>query len=175
MAKVLFIIAQKNFREEELKEPLQVLKEGGYGAAIAADSTKIAEGMLGLQVQPDMSFSEAFRCLNEFSAVVVVGGSGAVSLANNSYVVRILKNADLSGKVIGAICLGPVVLARAGVITGRRAVVYYSAPDAESIKALRAGGAVFTDKKIVEDGRIITAYGPQQSTEFAKVLLKKLG
>jgi len=175
MKRVLFLIAQKNFRDEELKEPMNVFKGAGYSICIASESTQIAEGMLGAQVKPDMSFSEAYRCMDEFSALIIVGGSGALGLANNSYVIRIVKYFYENNKVVGAICYGPIALARAGILSGRRATVAHSTMDSDSIKSLRSGGAVFTDQKVVDDGKIVTANGPSAALEFSKVLLSKLG
>jgi len=173
MKRVLFIIAQNNFQDNELKEPKRVLEEGGISVCVASETTSIAKGTFGSQVIPDYSFSEAFRRVDEFSAVVVVGGTGCAKLFNNSYVMRILKRANEVGEVISAICWGPRILARAGVLHGRHATVN-AEPGSDVAKELEAAGAVLADAKVVVDGRIITAFGPTFATEFGKAILAKL-
>ena len=173
MKRVLFIIAQNNFQDHELKEPKRILDEEGISTCVASETTKVAKGTFGSQIIPDYSFSEAFRRVDEFSAVVVVGGTGCASLMNNSYVMRILKRANEVGEVISAICWGPRILAKAGVLRGKHATVN-AEPESDVAKELEAAGAVLADAKVVVDGRIITAFGPTFATEFGKAILAKL-
>lgn len=174
MKKILFLIAQENFRDEELKEPKAVLEEAGESVCIAAETTSVATGSYGMKVIPDISFSEAFRRVDEFDAVAVVGGYGCVKLMTNSYVSRILKQMKNKGKIVAAICWGPRILAKAGLLKGRRATVSNPGPDSDVAKELRAAGAVLTDAKVVVDGGIITAFGPAFATAFGEAILKKL-
>jgi protease I len=173
MKRVLFIIAQNNFQDHELKAPKKVLGDAGISTYVASETTKVAKGTFGSQIIPDYSFSEAFRRVDEFSAVVVVGGTGCAGLMNNSYVMRILKRANEVGEVLAAICWGPRILARAGVLRGRHATVN-TEPGSEVAKELEAAGAVLTGANVVVDGRIITAFGPTFATEFGKAILAKL-
>ena len=173
MKRVLFLIAQNNFQDHELKDPKKVLEDAGISICIASETTSIAKGTFGSQVIPDCSFSEAFRRIDEFSAVIVVGGTGCAKLMNNSYVMRILKRANEIGEVIAAICWGPRILAKAGILRGRHATVN-AEPGSDVAKELETAGAVLTGAKVVVDGRIITAFGPSFATEFGKAILAKL-
>jgi len=76
----------------------------------------------------------------------------------------ILKFAS-EGKVLGAICAAPMVLARAGVLKDRIATIY---PGFE--KELDRP----RDDRVVEDGNIITSRGPGTAMEFALKLVEKL-
>jgi len=174
MAKVLFIIAPRNFRDEELAVPRSILQEAGHEAEIASTTTATVRGMLGLEVNPDLTVEEALGELEGYSAVIVVGGSGAPELAKHLEVLKLLKKAVDQGKIIGAICLGPQILAQAGILEGRRATVWCSALDNRPVKILEAKGATYVAQDVVQDGDITTANGPAAAEQFANAILNKL-
>ena len=72
---------------------------------------------------------------------------------------------------MAAICLAPVVLARAGILKGKKATYYESTA---SFREMKAGGAVLVNKPVVADGRIVTANGPAASKEFAAEFIRKI-
>jgi len=169
--KVLFIIAQNNFRDEELTKPKKILENAGYDVDVASITTDQTRGMMGLIVKPDLAVIDVNVSL--YALVVVVGGSGAPSLANYPEVLSLLKKAITENKKIAGICLGPVVLAKAGVLQGKNATVFKStSPD--SVAILQSGGANFVDKSLVTDGWLVTANGPAVSQEFGDALVKLL-
>ena len=169
--KVLFIIAQNNFRDEELTKPKKILENAGYDVDVASITTDQTRGMMGLIVKPDRAVIDVNVSL--YALVVVVGGSGAPSLANYPEVLNLLKKAITENKKIAGICLGPVVLAKAGVLQGKNATVFKStSPD--SVAILQSGGANFVDKSLVTDGWLVTANGPAVSQELGDALVKLL-
>lgn len=169
MSKVLMIVAQKNFRDEELAIPKEMLETEGHDVKIASLTRSKASGMLGAEIMPDMAAHEANP--DFFDAVVIVGGSGSPVLAENKDVLKLVQSAFNKGKVVGAICLGPMTLARAGVLSGRKATVFKSE---ESLKALKDGGASYTGEDVTQDGKLVTASGPQAANDFARALIDML-
>lgn len=163
--KILFVVAQKNFRDEELNKPKKILEDSGYIAEVASVTTDFAYGMLGAKIKPDLAVKDADA--DGYEYIVVVGGSGSPTLADYPEVLELLRNA----KKTAAICLGPMVLAKAGVLNGKRATVYKTS---ESLKALEDGGAIFVDESIVEDGTLVTANGPNAADEFGRRILRIL-
>ena len=83
----------------------------------------------------------------------------------------IVKMFHQSGKVIAARCVAPVVLARAGILKGKKAT-HFESPVA--FRAVKAGGAVITNAPVVKDGRIITANSPAASKTFAEAVVQVL-
>jgi len=169
MSDVLFIIAQKNYRDEELSIPKGILENAGHDCEVASITTDPCTGMLGAITTPDLAVREAN--VDDYDAIVVVGGSGSPELANHAEVTMMLKAASGAGKVIGAICLAPMVLAKAGVLRGKKVTVYES-PD--SLQALQAGGADYVGGSTVIDGNLVTACGPQAANEFGQKLAEML-
>lgn len=167
--RVLFLIAQENFREEELQIPSKVFRDSGYKVTIASIERAEALGMLGSKVMPDLALREANA--GEYDALIVVGGSGSPSLAEYPEVLSVVRRFAAQGKPIGAICLAPYVLAKAGVLKGKRATCW---PADFALVELRRQGAQYVDEGIVKDGKFVTAQGPEQAEEFAKQVLELL-
>jgi len=168
--KVLFIIAQENFRDEELTRPKKILEDLGAKVIVSSITTDEARGMLGMKILPDVAVRDVNP--NDYDALIVVGGSGSPKLADYPEVLNVIRRFDELKKSIGAICLGPTVLAKAGVLNGVLATVY--ATD-WSVSTLERNGATYVDKNVVVDGRIITANGPTSADEFGKKFAEVLG
>ncbi|MPN54844.1 hypothetical protein SDC9_202521 [bioreactor metagenome] len=73
--------------------------------------------------------------------------------------------------MISAICISPVVLARAGILNGNESTVFNS-PD--TVDELKKHGAVYQDRDVVVSGRIVTGKDPKSAEAFGKAVLKAL-
>lgn len=164
---VLMVIAQEGFRDEELTVPKALLEERGYKVEIASKTLKEAKGMLGLRVKPELTLKDVD--LKKYKAVVFVGGLGTKEYFDDPLALKLAKEAVAQGKVLGAICLAPGILARAEVLKGRKATVWPS--EAET---LRKKGAEYTGKPVEVDGNIVTANGPEAAKAFAEKVLELL-
>jgi protease I len=79
--------------------------------------------MLGAEVRPDLALSAVDP--HRYAAIALVGGAGARTyLWDNRTLHALLRIAHDDGIPIGAICLSPAALARAGLLHGVRATVY---------------------------------------------------
>ncbi|MEA1869930.1 MAG: DJ-1/PfpI family protein [Euryarchaeota archaeon] len=162
---ILMVIAPSDFRDEELFVPKEFFEKNGAEITIASDRKGTAKGMLGGTMSVDLSVSEV--AVSDYDAVVFVGGSGVEShkLYEDEAYLKLAADAENSGKVIGAICLGPMVPAAAGILSGKNATVF------ESGAAYITGkGAKYTGAVVTRDGRIVTGEGPHAVEEFARTV-----
>lgn len=166
MRRVLFIVAQENFRDIELTKPKEILEKGGHKVEIASITTDVAIGADGTRIIPDLAIREVNP--DNYEYIVVIGGPGAPKLADYPEVFAVLQKA----KNVAAICIAPTILAEAGVLKGKKATVFKTD---ESVRILKEGGATFVDKDVVVDGKLVTANGPQAAEKFGRELLKQLG
>lgn len=164
---ILFVVAPRNFRDEELLETKRMLKNSGAKCTIASTIGDSISGMLGAKVMPDMLLSDARA--KDYDAIIFVGGSGAMALWNNSDAHRVAKAALKANKLVAAICLAPVILANSGVLKNCDATVFPSAK-----KQLSRKGAKYVDRDVVVCGNIITANGPKAVKKFAKAIKSAL-
>jgi protease I len=168
--KVLIIIAPEKFRDEELAEPVTAFTKAGIAYEIASTRRGACTGMLGAKVMATTSLEEVDP--KGYDAILIVGGGGAqVHLWDDDLLQPIVRFFTDKMKVVGAICLGPVVLARAGILKGKKAT-YYESPVA--FREMKAGGAVLVNQPVVTDGRIVTANGPAAAKAFADTFVKML-
>jgi len=166
-AKVLMIIASQKFRDEELFQPRGVLLKQGASVKVASSSLKEARGMLGGTFKPELLLKDAKA--DDFDAVIFVGGSGAKEYWDSAVAHGLAISAFKQGKIVGAICIAPVTLARAGILKGKKATVWKSAAD-----DLKRAGAVYTGAAVQTDGKIVTANGPKAAQAFGAALVTAL-
>ncbi len=167
---VLMVIAQKGFRDEELAVPQKVFSDSGLNVIIVSDSLDEAVGKLGARVRPDAEISKIDFA--EFDAVVIVGGPGSRDyLWNNKLLHMGLSVVHSKGGVVAAICISPVVLAKAGILKDRTATVF---PDKEAIAELRKAGARYQNRDVVVDSNIVTGRDPQAAEKFAREVVNIL-
>jgi len=172
--KVLMVIAPSNFRDEELLDTKRVLESAGVKVTVACRTTAESRGMFGARARPDIALDKARAA--DYDAVVFVGGSGSKVYFDDRAAHSLARDAAGAGKVVGAICIAPSILARAGLLRGRRATVWDDqGPSGPFVGNIRAGGATFADEEVVRDGQFVTANGPAAAKRFGRMLVESLG
>lgn len=169
MAKILYVIAPSNFRDEEYLHPKQMLEKAGHKVATASVSSSKCTGMLGAEVKPDILIKNARE--SAYDALIIAGGSGSTVLWDNPELLALVKSFHSSNKLVSALCLGTSVLARATIMAGKKMTGWPPEAKDEADKV----GAVYTGENVTIDGNIITAIGPKAVEEFASIIVEKLG
>jgi protease I len=159
----LFVI-YKQFEESEYGEPRTILEDAGVIVTVASSSLGTVTGHSGMRVKPDIMLSEVHAA--DYDAIVFVGGYGYD--INNPESYRVAQEAAAEGKVLAAICVAPITLAKAGVLKGKRATA--SLPGS----MLEAEGATYTGTTVERDGLIITANGPAAARLFGQTIAAAL-
>jgi len=170
--KIAIIIAFRDFRDEEYFIPKEVLEKSGAEITTVSAEKGIAVGLQGGEANVEIDFSELK--VSDFDAIVFVGGPGASKYLDNETSYKIAEDAVFQGKVLAAICISPTILAKAGVLSGKKATVWSSPLDKSAIKILKENGAIYQKEKVVVDGRIITADGPLSAKEFGEAVVSLL-
>ena len=165
--RILMVVAPKNFRDEEFLEPKGVFESRGAEVVITSRGVSEASGMLGAKVAVDKDVSEVSA--GDFDAIVFVGGSGSSVYFDAPEAHKLAKEAAEYGRVLGAICIAPSILANAGVLDGKRATAFVSEEG-----NLKERGAVYIGEPVTVDGKIITAAGPQAARKFGEAIAEAL-
>lgn len=104
---------------------------------------------------------EDIKDLNDYHGLVIPGGlPGATNLRDNKDVIEIIKDMNGKDKLIGAICAGPIVLERAGIIKDKNVTSYPGFED-------QLTSSSYIQESVVRDGNIITSRGPSLAVDFA--------
>jgi len=168
MKKAVMIIAKENFRDEELLVPKEILEKSGIEVKVASTTLEVAKGVLGAQVKPDILVNSIQA--KDFDAVIFIGGAGASQYWNDPVAHALIQSAYNDKRIVAAICIAPVTLAKAGILKGKRATVWST--DAGQ---LRFNGVEYTGNGVEIDGTIITAAGPFAAKKFGEEIVKALG
>lgn len=168
--KILMVIAFKDFKDEEYFVPKEIFEQASAIVLTASDFIGTAVGVSGGEVNIDLNIKDAKA--EDYDTVVFVGGPGAYKYLDNSDFHHLAEETVAADKVLGAICIAPAILAKAGVLSGKKATVWSNALDKSAIKILKENGAVFQDEKVVVDGKIVTADGPAAAKEFGEEMVK---
>lgn len=123
--------------------------------------------MLGGIVQAVLPLNQVK--VDEFDAIIFIGGTGAVEFYNNPFALKIAREAVAKNKVLAAISLAPVIPAEAGVLKGVRATGFVGVRD-----RLIKGGALYTGNPVERDNLIITATDPLAVPMFVRAILDAL-
>jgi len=170
--KIAMIVAFKDFRDEEYFVPKEILEAAG--AEIRNVSTQIgrALGADGGEIEVDLLLESLSP--TDFDGIIFIGGPGCLKYLDNENSYRVAKETVSEGKVIAAICISPVILAKAGVLAGKNATVWSSIMDKSPITILEENGAIYQEGPVVVDGRIVTANGPAAAEEFGAAIINLL-
>lgn len=168
MAKtVALIIAERTFRDEEYQVPKEILEKEGFKVLTASTSLEQAVGKLGMTVKPDILVKDLID--RDLAALIFIGGGGSSQYFNDVTAHELAVHFYSQGKVVGAICIAPVILANAGVLKGKKATVF---PDGRP--DLETKGAVYTGNQVEVDGNLITGCGPEAAQVFGEKLAAML-
>lgn len=106
----------------------------------------------GLEVVPRYGFDDSPR----IDLLVVPGGFGTRTLIDDADTLEWIRRAAAGARKVASVCTGSLLLARAGLLEGRRATTHWGALDL--LESLGTGVRVDRESRVVEDG-IITSAG----------------
>ncbi|HNZ84021.1 MAG TPA: DJ-1/PfpI family protein [Candidatus Pacearchaeota archaeon] len=171
--KAVFIIAFKDFRDPEYFIPKEILNKAGITTFCASSKQGTAIGVEGGEEDVDIILEQVK--VKDYDAIIFVGGIGAAGYINNPLAHKIAQDAVIERKILAGICIGPTILAKAGVLKGVKATVWSSLMDKSAIRILQDQKALYQPENVVIDGKIITADGPGSAQAFALAIVKALG
>ncbi len=167
--KRIAILAEENFEDSELTEPLRAMKDAGARVVIVGSGSKKSyKGKRSLaEVAVDTTADKVEA--GQFDAIIIPGGYAPDKMRLHQPMVDLVRKAYAEGKIIAAVCHGPQLLISADIVKGRRVTSWPSvAVD------LKNAGAIWVDEPTVRDGNIITARKPADLPKFNKAIIEAL-
>ena len=125
-------------------------------------------GSRGVTVVAEAALEEALE--THYEAIVLPGGLGGTErLREFEPLLAALVAHATAGRLTAAVCAGPLVLARAGLVEGKNMTSHPGAQD-----ELREAGALVRAERVVRDGVFLTSQGPGTAMEFALAVVAEL-
>lgn len=166
MKKVLLLLAE-GFEEVEALTIVDYLRRMDIVVDTVSIGGKNVQGAHGINIEADKKI-EAIDDIKNYDGLVIPGGiPGATNLRDDDRVIKLVKEFNQEQKIIAAICAGPIVLERAGILKGKKVTSYPGFED--ELKE-----SVYKEELVVQDGNIITARGPAVAIYFAIKLVENL-
>jgi len=167
--KRIAILAEEDFEDAELMEPLRAMKDAGASVLIVGSGSKRSyKGKRGsAEVTADTTADKVEA--SQFDVIIVPGGYAPDKMRLHQPMIDLVRKAHAAGKIIAAVCHGPQLLISAGIVKGRRVTSWPSvAVD------LKNAGAVWVDEPMVRDGNIITSRKPADLPQFNQAIIEAL-
>ncbi len=164
--KVLLVLAPKDFRDEEYFDTKEIL-EKKFVIHTANLYGKTSKSVLGKHVDVNLSLDKVD--VNDYTALIFVGGPGCSVYFNEKKILDIAKEFYFKGKFVCAICLAAGIISNAGLVRGKKITGSYGAKE-----LVEANEGKFTGSNVEISGRIITASGPEESKKFGEAIVSAL-
>ena len=165
---VLVVVPAGGYAETTLRYARSALFNVHVGTrCVSTNDEDMLPGALQDELQADGKISEAR--MGDYAGILLVGGPGALEMAENSDARRLVAEAHEQGKLIGAWGESVALLAAAGVVKKKRVT-----GDPKARAALEAAGARYTGTQLERDGQLVTAYDDAAGFRFAKALVQRV-
>jgi 4-methyl-5(b-hydroxyethyl)-thiazole monophosphate biosynthesis len=145
---------------------IDLLRRAGIEVVVAGLNEGPVTASRGVKLVPDTTLEQALEL--EFDMVALPGGQpGSDRLAGDERLAGLLRRMHAAGRLIGAVCAAPKVLARCGVLDGRSATGYPGVLQQE-------GHPAITGDAVTRDGSVITSRAAGTAMDFALELVQAL-
>ena len=167
--KRIAILAEEDFEDSEIMEPLRAMKDAGARVVVVGSGSKKSyKGKRGSATITADTTADKVKA-DEFDAVIIPGGYAPDKMRLKQSMIELVRKAHDLGKIIAAVCHGPQLLISADIVRGRRLTSWPSvAVD------LKNAGATWVDESVVRDGNIITSRKPADLPRFNKAIIGAL-
>ncbi|MFH1670476.1 MAG: DJ-1/PfpI family protein [Patescibacteria group bacterium] len=166
MKQALIIIAQQGYQDMELGGTRDGLVAAGFEIVIGSSEVGSCSGKLGGSEKATIALKDVK--VKDYDCIGFIGGPGTIQFFDDPEALRIAHEAVRLQKPLGAICIAPIILAKAKVLDGKKATVWDSG--GEQKRVIEQYGAQYTGDNITVDGMIVTANGPPAAAEFGRTL-----
>lgn len=161
------VLFAPGFEEAEALTIVDILRRANLPAESVGVAGNEVTGGHGITLKTDKTLEEVSA--DSLEMTVIPGGyPGVDSLLASQETIALLREMNAQGKWLAAICAGPRVLDKAGVLDGKRYTCY---PGQEE----KIGTGSHCEDIVVRDGNVITSRGPATVYAFAYALVDALG
>ncbi|MEM7309053.1 MAG: DJ-1/PfpI family protein [Planctomycetota bacterium] len=166
---VLVVVPERSYAETTLRYARSSLYNVHVGTrSVSTKDEDLIHGEMQDEFQVDGRIEG--ETMDAYSGILLCGGEGALELVDHPDALRLVREADAAEKLIGAWGHSAALLARAGVVKGRKVT-----GDPSIAGALRDAGAKYTGVQVERDKHIVTAFDDAAGFRFGRELIRIVG
>jgi len=169
--KVLFVVAHEGYQPIEYGNPKKILEDAGFQVITASDKPGIATATDDSTTVIDTVLGEVN--IDDYAGIVFIGGPGCLEHLDNEVSYRIIRKAVEDYKLLGAICVAPRILAKAGALNKKNATGWDKDGLLSDIYE-QYNVSYLPEVNVVTDDVTITAKGPRTAKDFGKEIVNLL-
>ncbi len=161
---MIYFFLAEGFEEIEALCPIDLLRRAGLEVTTVGVGGKEICGSHKIKVEADILDTEYNDKAPEL--IFLPGGMpGTLNLKASDTVMRAIKDAVACDAYIAAICAAPMILGELGLLRDKEAICYPGFED-------ELKGAKISDKRVVRDGKILTAKGMGAALDFGLMIVE---
>ena len=161
--KILLLVASEGHQPMEYNGTKEELKEAGFEVVTGSDKKETTT------INVDVVINDLN--LDDYDGLYIIGGPGALPHLDNENVHLLLNKWAKTGKPYGAICSSVRILAKAGVLNGKKAVGWNG--DNRLPDILKLGDAEYVFGGVYTDGMATTGEDPFAAHDFGKAIVQQ--
>ena len=163
---MVYVFLADGFEIIEALSPVDMMRRAGIEVKTVGVTGAVVESSCNVKVTADLLPEDVD--IDSAQAVVIPGGMpGVTNLEKSDFVKNSVLKAAENNKLVCAICAGPSLLGKLGLLNGKKAIAY---PGFEQYLE----GAEISSDYVVKDGNFITARGAGVSVDFGLEIVAAL-
>jgi putative intracellular protease/amidase len=165
----LVVVPEHDYAETTLRYARSSLYNVHVGTrSVSTSDSDLIHGLLQDEFQVDGRIEG--ESMAAYSGLVLVGGPGALELAEHPDALRLVREANQAKKMIAAWGHSTAILARAGVVKGRRVTGDPSVAD-----LVRGAGGRYTGKQVERHEHLVTAVDDAAGFRMGREMIRIVG
>jgi len=174
------MLAFAGMQSLDLTGPLEVLdatravlaergsRDGGYKVRILSRGGKAVRTSSGLCIAPDGALTDVPARLD---TLIIPGGAGHRAACADEETIQWIRRASAGARRTASVCTGAFLLARAGLLSGRRATTHWAF--AAQLAASYPDVTVDADPIFIRDGSVWSSAGVSAGMDLALALVEE--
>lgn len=166
--KIILLIAHEGYQPVEYGVTKEILKEAAIQVITASDKAGTAKAKDSSTTPVDLTIKDIDP--KKIDGLFLIGGPSALEHLDTPLVHSLLQEMMSLGKPYGSICISSRILAKAGVLGGKKATGWDG--DNKLNDIFQEHAVSYTKEPVTIDGNIVTATDPKAAKQFGKEIVR---
>lgn len=147
--------------------PYEVFGQAGFEVFTVGVTVDPITTAMGMKVTPSYTLEDGPE-----PDVIIIPGGGVTKAQSDPKIIKWIQDSEKEVDHILSVCNGAFILAKTGLLDGKSATTFYGLID--GFRAIAPNTTVVTDKRYVDNGKIITTAGLSSGIDGSLYVISKL-
>lgn len=142
--------------------------EGMFNVFTISEKEGPVVAVNGLSINPHYRMDTS----PEIEILILPGGFGARKVIQQENILQWIKGTAEKATLVLSVCTGSLILAKTGLLEGLKATTHHECIDL--LKELAPNTEVYTDKRFIDNGKVLVAAGISAGIDMSLYVIEKL-